>query len=126
MLFRSRTRSPSRVPVSGRRACPDSRRGSSRRLRAARLLAALGAGGRSVGVPSDVRPGPRAEVVVGTTAGRRRRHQAPPPRSHRLDTAVDPLDVFRAQRQSEAALYVLPDSSVDDVVRATLDLRPRR
>jgi ABC-type Fe3+-hydroxamate transport system substrate-binding protein len=89
----------------------------------ARLLAALGAGDRLVGVPSDVRRGPRAEVVVGTTG------QADVGAIRRLrpdlivsTPAVDPLDVSRAQRQSDAALYVQPDSSVDDVVRATLDL----
>lgn len=89
----------------------------------ARLLQAMGAGDRLVGVPSDVRPGRRARVVVGKSG------QADVEAIRRLQpdlivatSAVDPLDVSRAQRQSRAALYVQPDSSLDDVIRATIDL----
>jgi iron complex transport system substrate-binding protein len=89
----------------------------------ARLLAALGVEDRLVGVPADVQPGRRNGIVVD------RNGQVDVDAVARLrpdlivsTPAVDPLDVSRAQRRTEAALYVQPDSSVDDVVRGTLDL----
>ena len=89
----------------------------------ARVLAALGAGDRLVGVPADVQPERRTGIVVDSNG------QVDVDAVERLrpdlivsTPAVDPLDVSRAQRRSEAALYVQPDSSVDDIVRGTLDL----
>jgi iron complex transport system substrate-binding protein len=89
----------------------------------ARLLAALDIGDRVVGVPADVQPGRRNGIVVDKSG------QVDVDEVARLrpdlivsTPAVDPLDVSRAQRRSDAALYVQPDSSVDDVVRGTLDL----
>jgi iron complex transport system substrate-binding protein len=97
---------------------------------AAELVIALGARDRLVGVPAGVTrgSGPRqapgsAEQVVSRSG------QVQVDDVARLEPdlivatpAMDLLDLARAQRESGAALYVQPSSSVDDVLRATLEL----
>lgn len=89
----------------------------------ARLLGALGLRREIVGAPADVPAGPGARAVVSRTG------QVDVPAVTRLrpdlivtSGAVDPIDVSRAQRRSNAALYVRPDESVEDIVGATFDL----
>jgi iron complex transport system substrate-binding protein len=97
---------------------------------AAELVIALGARDRLVGIPAGVRrgDGPRrapgdAEQVASANG------QVQVDDVARLEPdlivatpGMDLLDLARAQRESGAALYVQPSSSVDDVVRATLEL----
>lgn len=96
----------------------------------AELVIALGARRQLVGVPAGMRRGdgprdvpPTAEEVVSRTRQIRVDEVA------RLEpdlivaaTGTDVVEVARAQRQSEAALYVQPSSSVGDVLRATIEL----
>lgn len=89
----------------------------------AELLRALGVGRRLVGVPPGVRPTGRAREVVRPTG------QVDVDEVVRLEPDLivatpraDALDVARAQRESGARLYVQPDSSVDDVLRGTIEL----
>lgn len=96
----------------------------------AELVIALGARRQLVGVPAGMRRGdgprdvpPSAEEVVSRTRQIRVDEVA------RLEpdlivaaTGTDVVEVARAQRQSEAALYVQPSSSVGDVLRATIEL----
>jgi iron complex transport system substrate-binding protein len=94
------------------------------------LLIALGARERLVGVPAGFRRGsspsqapPSAkqvltealEVRIGEVA----RLQ---PDLIVATPATDLLDLTRAQRRTHAAVYVQPSLSLDDVVRATLEL----
>jgi iron complex transport system substrate-binding protein len=97
---------------------------------AAELVIALGARDRLVGIPAGIKrgAGPRqapgaAEQVVSATG------QVQVDDVARLEPdlivatpGMDLLDLARAQRESGAALYVQPSSSVDDVLRATLEL----
>jgi iron complex transport system substrate-binding protein len=97
---------------------------------AAELLIALGARDRIVGIPAGIRRGngprqaPGAAVQVVSS-----RLQVQVDEVARLEPdlivatpGTDLLDISRAQRESGAALYVQPSSSVDDVLRATLEL----
>jgi cobalamin transport system substrate-binding protein len=97
---------------------------------AAELVIALGARDRLVGIPAGVKRGngPRqapgsAEQVVSRSG----QVQVDDVAGLEPDLIVatpgmDLLDLARAQRESGAALYVQPSSSVDDVLRATLEL----
>jgi iron complex transport system substrate-binding protein len=87
------------------------------------LLAALGTGSRLVGVPATARV-PRSPAVVVSPNG-----QVDVEAVVELEPdlivstpAVDQLDVGLAERRSGAALYVQPDTSVDDLLRGTLEL----
>jgi iron complex transport system substrate-binding protein len=97
---------------------------------AAELVIALGARDRLVGIPAGVRRGngprqapgaaaqvvsPNGQVQVDEVAGLE-------PDLIVATPGMDLLDLSRAQRESGAALYVQPSSSVDDVLRATLEL----
>ncbi len=97
---------------------------------AAELVIALGARDRLVGIPSGIRRGngprqapgtavtvvsPNGQVRVDDIAGLE-------PDLIVATPGMDLLDLSRAQRESGAALYVQPSSSVDDVLRATLEL----
>lgn len=92
-------------------------------LGSARLLRALGAGARLVGVPATRRGQGRGQEVVD------RAGQVDVEGIVRLEPdlivaapAVDTLDVALAQRETDAALYVQPDASVEDLLRGTRDL----
>jgi iron complex transport system substrate-binding protein len=97
---------------------------------AAELVLALGARDRLVGVPVGVARGdgplqaPRAatEVVALTQQVRVEEIRRLEPDLIVATPAIDLLDVARTQRQTGAVVYVQPASSVDDVVRATLEL----
>ncbi|HSK16624.1 MAG TPA: ABC transporter substrate-binding protein [Gaiellaceae bacterium] len=97
---------------------------------AAELVIALGARDRLVGVPAGIARGERprqapaaaAEVVSRAQQVRVSEIVRLEPDLIIATPAVDILDVTAAQRESEAALYVQPTSSVDDVVRATIEL----
>ena len=97
---------------------------------AAELVIALGARDRLVGIPAGIRMGngppqapgaavqvvsPNGQVQVDDVAGLE-------PDLIVATPGMDLLDLARAQRESGAALYVQPSSSVDDVLRATLEL----
>ena len=97
---------------------------------AAELVIALGARDRLVGIPDGIRRGngprqapgaaaqvvsPNGQVQVDEVAGLE-------PDLIVATPGMDLLDLARAQRESGAALYVQPSSSVDDVLRATLEL----
>lgn len=94
------------------------------------LVLALGARDRLVGVPEGMRrgegpleaPPAAAEVVTGTQRVRVDAVAAAEPDLIVATTASDLVEVARAQRRSEAALYVQPSTSVDDVLRAILEL----
>lgn len=97
---------------------------------AAELVIALGARDRLVGIPAGVRRGsdprraPGAAVQVVSRNGQVQVDEvaALEPDLIVATPGMDLLDLARAQRESGAALYVQPSSSVDDVVRATLEL----
>lgn len=89
----------------------------------AELIAALGNGQRLVGVPAKVRASGGPKVVVSRTG------QVDVDAVVELEpdlivstSAIDQLDSTRAERQSGAALYVQPNSSVNDVLRGTIEL----
>lgn len=97
---------------------------------AAELVIALGARDRLVGIPDGIRRGngprqapgaaaqvvsPNGQVQVDEVAGLE-------PDLIVATPGMDLLDLARAQRESGAALYVQPSSSVDDVLRAILEL----
>jgi iron complex transport system substrate-binding protein len=97
---------------------------------AAELVIALGARDRLVGTPAEIRRGNGPRQAPGSAA-----QVVSPNGQMQVDEIVglepdlivatpgmDLLDLSRAQRESGAALYVQPSSSVDDVVRATLEL----
>lgn len=97
---------------------------------AAELVLALGARDRLVGVPAGLArgdgplqaPPSAAEVVSRTRQLRMDEIRRLEPDLIVAAPATDLLDVSRAQRQTGAAAYVQPASSVDDVVRAALEL----
>jgi ABC-type Fe3+-hydroxamate transport system substrate-binding protein len=88
----------------------------------AELLVTLGAGERLVGVPAGLDEAlPDARRVVQSTG------QVSVDEVIRLEPdlivatpAVDQVDVARSERESGAAAYVQPASSVDDVVRGVI------
>ena len=88
----------------------------------AELVAWLGAEGRVVGVPAGVRVGrarsvvrPSGRIDVEAVVGLE-------PDLVLATPSLDPVDVALAARRSDAALYVQPDGSVDEVERAALEL----
>jgi iron complex transport system substrate-binding protein len=96
----------------------------------AELVLALGARDRLVGAPASVARGdgplqaPPAAVEIASSNGPLRVDEI-----GRLEPdlivaapATDLVDVSRAQRETGATVYVQPSSSVDDVLRATLEL----
>jgi ABC-type Fe3+-hydroxamate transport system substrate-binding protein len=97
---------------------------------AAELVIALGARDRLVGIPAGVRRGdgprqaPGAAVQVASRNGQVQVDEvaALEPDLIVATPGMDLIDLARAQRESGAALYVQPSSSVDDVMRATLEL----
>jgi iron complex transport system substrate-binding protein len=89
------------------------------------LLVALGAGDRLVGVPAGLATGAakKAQVIV------RRTGQLSVDAVVGLEPdlivatpSVDELDVARAGRESEAAVYVQPDTSILNVEQGAIDL----
>jgi len=97
---------------------------------AAELVIALGARDRLVGIPAGVKRGngprqaPGSAEQVASSSG-----QVQVDDVARLEPdlivatpGMDLLDLTRAQRETGAALYVQPSSSVDDVLRAALEL----
>jgi iron complex transport system substrate-binding protein len=96
----------------------------------AELVLALGARDRLVGAPAGIArgdgplqaPPSTAEVVAGTQQVRVDEIRELEPDLIVATPATDLVDVSRAQRQTGAVAYVQPASSVDDVVRATLEL----
>lgn len=94
------------------------------------LVLALGARDRLVGVPAEMTrgdapleaPSSAAEVVSQGEQVRVDEIRRLEPDLIVATPATDLVDVSRAQRQTEAVLYVQPGSSVDDVLRATLEL----
>jgi iron complex transport system substrate-binding protein len=87
------------------------------------LLAALGAGARLVGVPTGAQVGDSPNVVVSDNG------QIDVDAVVRLEPdlivstpAIDQLDAGQAERRSGAALYVQPDTSVDDVLQGAIEL----
>jgi len=97
---------------------------------AAELVIALGARDRLVGIPAGIKRGSgpqRAPASAEQVASRSGQVQVDDVARLEPDLIVatpgmDLLDLARAQRESGAALYVQPSSSVDDVLRATLEL----
>jgi ABC-type Fe3+-hydroxamate transport system substrate-binding protein len=97
---------------------------------AVELVIALGARDRLVGIPAGIRRGngprqaPSAAAQVVSPNGQVQVDEvaALEPDLIVATTGMDLLDLARAQRESGAALYVQPSSSVDDVLRATLEL----
>lgn len=97
---------------------------------AAELLIALGARDRLVGIPAGIRRGngprqaPGTAVTVVSPNGQVRVDEVTglEPDLIVATPGMDLLDLTRAQRETGAALYVQPSSSVDDVLRATLEL----
>jgi iron complex transport system substrate-binding protein len=89
----------------------------------AELLRALGVGRRLVGIPAGVRASRRAREVLRPTG------EVDVGEVVRLEPDLivatprtDALDVALARRESGARLYVQPDSSVNDVLRGTIEL----
>jgi iron complex transport system substrate-binding protein len=97
---------------------------------AAELVIALGARDRLVGIPAGIRrgngprqaPGEAVTVVSPNLQVRVDEIARLEPDLIVATPGMDLLDLARAQRESGAALYVQPSSSVDDVLRATLEL----
>lgn len=96
----------------------------------AELVIALGARDRLVGIPADVAKGkgPRkappdaVEVVSPNLRIRVDEIAELEPDLIVATPSTDQLDLSRAQRKTGAALYVQPSASIDDVLRATLEL----
>ena len=97
---------------------------------AAELVIALGARDRRGGVPAGITRGAGERQAPGSAeqvVSRNGQVQVDDVARLEPDLIVatpgmDLLDLTRAQRESGAALYVQPSSSVDDVLRATLEL----
>lgn len=97
---------------------------------ATELVIALGARDRLVGVPDGIprgsapgrAPPDAIEVVSPTLQVQVDEVMDLEPDLIVATTGTDLLDVSRAQRETGASLYVQPSSSVDDVLRATLEL----
>jgi iron complex transport system substrate-binding protein len=96
----------------------------------AELVMALGARDRLVGVPAGLAKGdgprkaPRsaAEVVSPNLQVRVDRVAELEPDLIVATPSTDQLDVARAQRETGATVYVQPSGSIEDVLRATLEL----
>ncbi len=96
----------------------------------AELLIALGARDRLVGIPAGIAKGkgPRkaspdaAEVVSPNLRVRVDEIAKLEPDLLVATPSTDQLDVSRAQRETGATLYVQPSASIDDILRATLEL----
>ena len=97
---------------------------------AAELIIALGAGDRLVGIPAGIprgagpRQAPPSAVEVVSPNLRVRTDNVVELEPDLLVAAptTDQLDVSRVRRETEAPLYVQPGSSIEDVLRATLEL----
>jgi iron complex transport system substrate-binding protein len=97
---------------------------------AAELVIALGARDRLVGIPSDIGKGKRprqAEPSAVEVVSPNRRIRVDEVTKLEPDLIVaapstDQLDLSRARRETGAAVYVQPTGSVEDVLRATLEL----
>lgn len=97
---------------------------------AAELVIALGARDRLVGIPGGVEQGdgPRmappgaAQVVSPNLAVRVDEVAGLEPDLIVATSSTDQLDLARAQRETGAAVYVQPSASVEDILRATLEL----
>ena len=97
---------------------------------AAELIIALGARDRLVGIPAGIpkgnapRQAPPSAVEVVSPSLRIRTDEVVELEPDLVVAAptTDQLDVSRIRRETEAPLYVQPGSSVDDVLRATLEL----
>jgi iron complex transport system substrate-binding protein len=96
----------------------------------AELVIALGARDRLVGIPRGIKQGngprmaPReaVQVVSPNLAVRVDEVAALEPDLLVATSSTDQLDLSRAQRETGAAVYVQPSSSIEDIVRATLEL----
>jgi iron complex transport system substrate-binding protein len=97
---------------------------------AAELVIALGARDRLVGIPSDISKGKRPRQAESSAV-----EVVSPNRRIRVDEvtklepdlivaapSTDQLDLSRVRRDTGAAVYVQPTASVEDVLRATLEL----
>lgn len=126
---------PYPVTVSGVGAEPAVMRGPPERIVAldqgsAELIMALGAGDRLVGIPAGIPKGqgegkapPNAVEVVSSN----RRLKVDEIDRLEPDLLVatpttDQLDLSRVRRESGATLYVQPSASIEDILRATLEL----
>jgi iron complex transport system substrate-binding protein len=91
---------------------------------AAELLAALGVGERLVGVPAGLADQPAEAATVVSPTGQVLVEEvvAAKPDLIVATPAVDPLDVSRAARESGGTAYVQPVSSVENVLRGTIEL----
>ena len=88
----------------------------------AELLLALGTGDHLVGVPAAVQNTTARQVVSRTGQVDVDAVVGLEPDLIVATTGIDQLDAARAARESTAALYVQPDSSVEAVLRGTLEL----
>jgi iron complex transport system substrate-binding protein len=88
----------------------------------AELLAAFGLEQRLVGVPAALRSGGAEPIVSRTGQVDVEGVVGLEPDLIVATAGIDQLDVALAARESGAALYVQPDSSVDAVLRGTLEL----
>lgn len=96
----------------------------------AELVIALGARDRLVGIPRGVKQGdgprmatPEAVQVVSPNLTVRVDDVAALEPDLLVATSfTDQLDLARAQRETGAAVYVQPSSSIEDILRATLEL----
>lgn len=96
----------------------------------AELVIALGARDRLVGIPGGIKQGngPRmappeaVQVVSPNLAVRVDEVAALEPDLLVATSSTDQLDLSRAQRETGAAVYVQPSSSIEDIARATLEL----
>ncbi len=96
----------------------------------AELVIALGARDRLVGIPSGIATGNRprqADPSAAEVVSRNRRIRVDD--VARLDPdlivatpSTDQLDLGRVRRETGAAVYVQPSSSVEDILRGTLEL----
>jgi iron complex transport system substrate-binding protein len=126
---------PYPVTVPGAGAEPAILRGKPERIVAldpgsAELVMALGAGDRLVGVPADTpkgngpskAPASAAEVVSSNLRLRVDEIARLEPDLLVATPNTDQLDLSKVRRQTGAALYVQPSGSIDDILRATLEL----
>jgi iron complex transport system substrate-binding protein len=126
---------PYPVTVQGAGDQPAVLRGQPERIVAldpgsAELVIALGARDRLVGIPGGVRQGegPRmakpgaVQVVSPNLTVRVDEVAALKPDLIVATSSTDQLDLSRAQRETGAAVYVQPSSSVKDILRATSEL----
>ncbi len=96
----------------------------------AELVIALGAKDRLVGIPAGMKQGdgPRmappeaAQVVSPNLRMKVDEIVKLEPDLLVATSSTDQLDLARAQRDTGAALYVQPSSSIEDILRATLEL----